>query len=203
MRTFRVFVSAITIVFAFVINSYGQLAFDVKTLMQEKSQLKFIKIAVINNLQNSNWAKVTEFGENYSFWLTNLKRTQLGDSVQSEFDFDLRTPAMLTHGKHIISKHISVIFDTTICSNIANSSDTLLTNMIVDGLKSTDVYADILQLVSSAIPMGRIFVQMFADKFILEFKRTPTPLEQLEANLLGAKAVVELHNTLVSLNIIR
>lgn len=194
MKNFRLLISTLllsTIVFT---SSYSQIKFDVKTLMDEKIQLKFVKLAVINYLQNSDWAKVVEFGENYSLWLTNLQRVNFGDSIKSEFDIQLRTPALISHGKHIMTKHISVTYDTSGCYQVANDSDTLISNLIIQVLQNTEVYSELLNLVSSSIPFGDFLFQKFISDFIAEFKRAPTPLEQLEANLLAAEVVVMLHN---------
>ncbi len=52
----------------------GQISFDVKTLMREKSDLRYIKLSVINNLENSNWASVTEVGKNIHYGYTIIRK---------------------------------------------------------------------------------------------------------------------------------
>lgn len=86
--------------------------------MEEKQQLHIIKIAVINALKQSNWARVTETREDYSLWLTNLQRSSIGNSLVSSVDLDLRTLAMISRGKHINGVHVSIEFDTTGISNV-------------------------------------------------------------------------------------
>jgi hypothetical protein len=194
LKTIRLFAIFIFLSLLFQSASYCQIAFDIKTSFKEKSMLRFVKLAVINNIQNSDWATVKEIGEDYSLWLTNFERNSIGDSIEAQFDIDVRTPAMFSQGKPITNRHIILVYDTTGCASVSNDADTLITNLIIQGFEKTNVYSEMLQLVSSSIPLGHIFFGMFADKFIKEFKRRPTALEQLESNLLGAKTVIELHN---------
>jgi len=44
------------------------------------------------------------------------------------------------------------------------------------------------------MPFIETILQNFISDFMTEFNRVPTPLEQLEANLLAAKVVVELYD---------
>ena len=150
MKFIRLFTITSIILFFITSQSFGQIAFDVKTLFQEKSQLRYVKTAVINYLQNSSWATVKEYGENYSLWITNFKRISLGDSIKSEFDIDIRTPAMISHGNHIFGEHIVVMFDTVGISKINFSSDTLITNMIVGTFESAGLYSGIMSFLSSS-----------------------------------------------------
>lgn len=172
--------------------SLAQVAFDVKTTMEEKSQLHVIKIAVINSLQQSNWATVKEVGEDYSLWLTNLRRSSSGDSITTVIDFDLRTPAMLTRGKHLDARRVSISFDTTGVSSVQASNDSLINGLLVQGLQSSGLLEEFTKLFASSIPFGSFFVNSFASKVLKELNRQPTPLESLEANLVAAKAVVAL-----------
>ncbi|PIU45426.1 MAG: hypothetical protein COS95_03515 [Ignavibacteriales bacterium CG07_land_8_20_14_0_80_59_12] len=178
--------------FLFPLLSVAQVAFDVKTTLEEKRQLHVIKIAVINALHQSNWATVKGVGENYSLWLTNLKRHSEGDSIKTEFDLDLRTPAMLSRGRHITSAHVSVLFDTTSISNVRSSNDTLINGLVVQGLESSGVLKEFSKFFSSSIPFGDLLIRPFVSKVLDELSRQPTPLESLEANLLAAQAIIQL-----------
>jgi hypothetical protein len=162
--------------------------------MEEKSQLHVIKIAVINSLQQSTWATVKEVGEDYSLWLTNLKRSSTGDSITTEIDFDLRTPAMLTRGKHLDARRVSISFDTTEVSSVQASNDSLINGLLVQGLQSSGVLEEFTKLFASSIPFGSFFVSSFTSKVLKELNRQPTPLESLEANLVAAKAIMELQH---------
>lgn len=194
MKYFRLFMIIIMISFLFCPPSYSQTSFDVKTSMKEKIQLRFIKIATITNLKNSNWARIVEFGEDYSLWLTNLERYDLGDSIKSEFNIELRTPSMINRGKLLQIRHISVIYDTSGIAQVNENDGASVTNLLVQSLQSTKIYADVVRLFTSSIPFIETILQNFVSDFMTEFNRPPTPLEQLEANLLAAKVVVELYD---------
>lgn len=180
----------------FISQTFAQISFDVKTTFDEKSELRYYKLAVINCLQNSNWSKVDEIGEDYSLWLMNLKRTAEGDSIRVEFDIDLRTPAMFTSGKHLVGKHICVIYDTVGISLVPATNEMLITDFIIRTLINSNLYYNFVSLCSVSNPFGNYFIQMFTYKFINEIKRQPTALEELESNLTSAKVIVELNNIL-------
>lgn len=173
-------------------NQFAQILFDVKTTMQEKQQLHVIKIAVINALKQSNWANVVEYREDYSLWLTNLHRYNNYNSFRTEIDLDLRTPAMLTTGKHITGLRVSVTFDTIEISNIPVSSDTLMTSFLIQGLRNSGELTEFTALLSGGNPILAYLVSSFINDVFREMKRQPTPMESYEANLLAAKAVIEL-----------
>jgi hypothetical protein len=160
--------------------------------MEEKQQLHIIKIAVINVLKQSNWARVTETREDYSLWLTNLQRYSDGNSLISEIDLDLRTPAMLTRGKHINGVHVSIEFDTSGISNVNTSNDTLMNFLLVQGLNSSGLLTEFTEIFSISDPLSGYLLSAFISDFIKEMSRQPTPLESYEANYLAAKAIVEL-----------
>jgi hypothetical protein len=200
MKNISLFTKTLLIIIILFSSSYPQIKFDVKTLMDEKIQLRFIKLAVINNLKNSNWAKIVEFGEDYSLWLTDLERYDLGDSIKSEFIIELRTPSMINRGKLLQIKHISVTYDTSGIYQVNENDDTLITNLLVQSLQSTKIYTDVIKLFTSSMPFIETIIQNFISDFIKEFNRVPTPLEQLEANLLATKVVVELYGMIQNFN---
>lgn len=170
----------------------AQISFDVKTTMEEKKQLHIIKIAVINALKQSNWSRVVEVREDYSLWLTNLQRYSNENFLISEIDLDLRTPAMITHGEHITGVHISVEFDTIGISNVHTSNDTLMNALLVKGLSNSGLLTKFSDMFSISDPLSGYIINAFISDFITEMNRQPTPFESYEANLLAAKAVVEL-----------
>jgi hypothetical protein len=173
-------------------SSLAQVKFDVKTTMDEKEQLHVIKLAVSNALRQSNWAQVAEIGEQYSLWLTSLKRSSAGDSIYTELDLDLRTPAMITRGKHISSRRVSVAFDSSSVSNVQTPNDSLMNALLVQALESSGMLQEFTKSMSSSIPFGGFFLNSFISNVLKELNRQPTPLECYEANLLAARVVIEL-----------
>jgi len=173
-------------------NQFAQILFDVKTTMEEKQQLHIIKLAVMNALSQSNWAGIAEVGENYSLWITKPHRYTDNNSFRTEIDLDLRTPAMITKGKHITGFRVSVTFDTMGISNIPVSSDTLMTSFLIQGLRNSGELAEFTALLSGGNPILAYLVSSFINDVFREMKRQPTPMESYEANLLAARAVVEL-----------
>jgi hypothetical protein len=91
--------------------SQDKLFFDVKTKMIEKIQLTHIKSAVGLLLLESNWASVTEIGENYALWLKNYHKEFDGNSVKIYLDIEIREPSAWGEGRLIDPEPIVVIFN--------------------------------------------------------------------------------------------
>jgi hypothetical protein len=183
------------------IHTFAQVKFDVKTSLSEKEEFKFIKLALINSLNQSNWATVKEIREDYSAWLTNLKRYDNGSSIITEYDLDLRTPAELSRSKEITSQHISVEFDTTGIYNVKTPNkkfktyvDTILTNLLMASIIKIKIFDEISKLLLPTSPhIAAIVIATFlANKMVKKLTKPPTPFEILESNLLAAKTMVEL-----------
>jgi hypothetical protein len=179
--------------------SAQKILFDVKTMMQEKEALHVIKVAVINALDNSKWAGTIEVGENYSLWLTNARRETVGDSMISAIDFDLRTPAMFTRGKHILSKHVEVAFNTQGLSN-EPTIDTVAMIFLNKAVEKMQIIGSITESFTTAglSPLS-FLIRPFVTGVIKELSRKPSMLETVESNLLAAQAVIVLKNTMLEL----
>jgi len=143
MKNIRLFIKALLIFVILFSSSYPQLKFDLNTFLEEKIQLRFIKISVINNLKNSNWARIVEFGEDYSLWLTNLERYVTGDSIKYEFYIELRTPTMINRGKLSQIRHITVTYDTSGTYQVNENDDSLIENLLVQSLQNTKIYTSL------------------------------------------------------------
>lgn len=143
MKNVRLFIKALLIFVILFSSSYPQLKFDLNTFLEEKIQLRFIKISVINNLKNSNWARIVEFGEDYSLWLTNLERYVTGDSIKYEFYIELRTPTMINRGKLSQIRHITVTYDTSGTYQVNENDDSLIENLLVQSLQNTKIYTSL------------------------------------------------------------
>jgi len=106
------FVALLVILLSFNLNAQGKIFFDVKTKMSEKAELSHIKIATELLLLDTDWANVTEYGEEYSLWIKNYQKSRDYNLFDVNLDIEIRTPSMWTDGRLLLSKHIEVSFAT-------------------------------------------------------------------------------------------
>lgn len=89
----------------------GYYGIDVKTTFIDKYTATGVKnghIAYMNT-KGAKWSVVKEIGEDYSFWIRNVKTIPTKDSTFIRFDLELRTPAMITDGELIEARRGYVI----------------------------------------------------------------------------------------------
>jgi hypothetical protein len=194
----RVFVKTFLYLLLIYSSALSQILVDVKTRLNEKKELHFIKIAVISAVDSSKHFRTTEVGEKFSVWLTHFKRTTIGDSVRSEFNLEFHTPAMFSEGRFLQAKHLKILFDSTGLSAQISSSDTALSKLVVQYLVTTKILNKFLQFlgVSSPLlstnPILASVIELFISKFFKKFNRRPSAFEAVEASLLATKATFEI-----------
>lgn len=177
--------------------SFSQVLIDVKTKFEEKKELHHIKIALVRSLDTTGWSRTVEVGENFSFWLKNLKRTPIDDSLQTTVDLEFRTPTMIFDGQLISAKQLSIVFDTSGLSTTASQSDTVLSNLIVQNLHKSNMLTTFLAAINISISSftGTLligyFIKPFVANFFAEISRRPSQFEAVEATLLAAKILPE------------
>lgn len=73
---------------------------DVKTSFEDKFSATGIKNGHIAymRLKGAKWCVDEETGEDYSFWIKDVRSVQGKDSTTIRFDLELRTPSFLTSG---------------------------------------------------------------------------------------------------------
>ena len=79
---------------------------DIKTALDQKEKLKLAKAGLKAYLKQSDWAEVVNLSEDYSVWLSQLRRKLKGNIIMIQMDIELRTPATLDKGKFIDKRHI-------------------------------------------------------------------------------------------------
>jgi len=103
----------------------GNYKFDVKTELIEKFANAGAKAGLKANIENSGWAEVVEFGEEYSMYIVNAERDPKSNIIHLEFDFELREPEFIIKGKLLKIKHYSIDYDIKAeWDNTANIPDT-------------------------------------------------------------------------------
>lgn len=89
----------ILLTFSTQIHAQDHIVIDVKTSVSGKVDLAPVEIGTTVCLSQSDWADVSEVGEDYSLWLKNYERIKRGKDTEAELSVELRTPAFLWSGE--------------------------------------------------------------------------------------------------------
>lgn len=95
------------------IHAQDRVAIDVKTTTGGKIDLAPVEVGTTVCLNQSDWANVSEIGEDYSLWLKSYERIKRGEDTEARLTIELRTPAFLRSGSLITSRTVTTTFRTT------------------------------------------------------------------------------------------
>ena len=89
------------------VDPTGYYKIDVKTTFFNKYTATGVKNGLIGYMRvnGSKWCIDKEVGEDYSFWINNVRSSNTGDSSIVTFDLELRTAAFVTDGDSIEARH--------------------------------------------------------------------------------------------------
>lgn len=87
-------------------TAQDQVAIDVKTPLESKTELAPAKAGAAMCLHRSEWATISEVGEDYSLWLKEYERVKDGRDTRAELTIELRSPALLRSGSLIASQQV-------------------------------------------------------------------------------------------------
>src|SRR5581483_9689706 len=128
------------------VTATAEIKFDVKTKLHERRQLRLIKLAVVQLINESNWAKVKEFGEDYSLWLKNIKRRLNGELIVLELDVEIHGPAMITEGAFIDRRHLTMTYNPSAAEKVNPDKADSLNTMVHEQLNSAGLLGALVPL---------------------------------------------------------
>ncbi|MBT3605845.1 MAG: hypothetical protein HN521_22500 [Candidatus Latescibacteria bacterium] len=180
-------------------NAQAQYQFDVKTKLSEKNNLHIIKIGLIHTINESSWASVGDIGEDYSLWLTDLRRVQKQDSMYVVIKVELRTKAMFTSGMLIHGRDVGIRYHLEKSmaytkDNAQGTSPSEKGAQIEEGVDdSAPVLRGLMSLAAGlefAVPVSlKQITSKMAKQVMREMasltKQNPSPIEMMEALLIG------------------
>lgn len=200
MKRLSLFVSlaVLAILFTSAAELSAQIRIDVKTEWREKNKLAPVKHGVLTLLEELPWASSTEFGEDYSLWLRNLRR-QLGKdgTVITTLDVEIRTPALfgsgnLLHRRKIESRYRPATLDSV--GNIAGIAESVQ--------NQKERYEEWHRLIGTAIstvlPESKGLAGPVITNALNTINAAPKSTEVYEAMLLGTKLMAVLEETLLT-----
>jgi hypothetical protein len=103
----------ILLTFSTQIHAQDHVVIDVKTSVSGKVDLAPVEIGTTVCLSQSDWADVSEVGEDYSLWLKNYERIKRGKDTEAELSVELRTPAFLRSGSLVATRTVTTTFRKT------------------------------------------------------------------------------------------
>lgn len=98
------------LLFPYQIHAQDPISIDIKTSFGGKVELAPVEVGAAICLNRSNWANVTEVGEDYSLWLKEYERIKDGRDTRAELTAELRTPAFLRSGSLVASRQVTATF---------------------------------------------------------------------------------------------
>lgn len=114
MKNKIIFFLVVTLLTSSLLVAQGKVFFDVKTKWAEKSKMTHIKTMFSYKLLNSDWANVTEVGEEYQIWLKNYRKVQDDNVFTTTIDLEIRRPKLLGEGELVEKREVKVVFVTGI-----------------------------------------------------------------------------------------
>ncbi|MFP4544109.1 MAG: hypothetical protein ACLFQU_07725 [Candidatus Kapaibacterium sp.] len=158
--------------------------FDVKTEFSEKMDVTGAKNGLMAYIDKSEWADNQETGENYSVWIKNCTREINDTKITVEFDFELRTAAMFTHGDLIKSKRIKVKYDNKDWEEEGNIN----VKKINDSLEGVVNIAELIPGLSSITN----YIELILGVLDNTMTQGETVNHKAEGTIVGAKCFYEL-----------
>lgn len=98
------------LLFPYPLHAQDPVSIDIKTSFGGKVEFAPVEVGASICLNRSEWANVTEVGEDYSLWLKEYERIKDGTDTRAELTVELRTPAFLRSGSLISSQHVTATF---------------------------------------------------------------------------------------------
>ncbi len=83
---------------------------DVKTNLWDKLNETGTKNGTICYINNSDWGKKVEIGEDYSLWIKDLSRTPEDSLIHVSINLELQEPSLLLEGYVYKKKHFEITY---------------------------------------------------------------------------------------------
>ena len=172
----------------------AQVALDVKTPWGVKEKVRYVKQGVNSAIDAVDWARRTEFGEDYSLWLRSLDRSRTDEGVVVRLSYEIRTPAFLGHGDLIASDRVEISYDPALLDSLVNSPKGTIDRE--EWLASSMLIDQVISVAGEVIPFPNALLRTALLSVARSLNRAPTDGEILEGTLLGLKVVDRVGNRL-------
>ncbi|MCX6148346.1 MAG: hypothetical protein NTW25_14015 [Candidatus Kapabacteria bacterium] len=173
---------------------------DVKTKYSDKFSETGLKNGTIMYINNTNWGKVKETGENYSLWIKDISRIESDSLTTITFNLELQEPSLAFEGKVYKKKHFVInysrdIYNDKLENNINAQSVSARYKIYAEKCKKTgEISAFINNSLIAKSPNPYTFIcSKILDMFLTEMQNEKTQqCQQFEAVICGAECFGEL-----------
>lgn len=176
----------------------AQVAIDVKSSWGVKQKVRFAKQGVTVAIDAVDWARATEFGEDYSLWLRSLeRRKEASGVVRVRLSLEIRTPTFLGRGELLSAERVEIRYDAAaLDSLIAHPASGIDPD---EWLASSTMIDQVITIAGEVLPLPNALLRTALLSVARSLNRAPTDGEILEGTLLGLKAVSLLEHRLIEL----
>ena len=200
---------AVGLIFFLYTSLIAQYIIDVKTRYEEWDDFGLIQDKVEEIIDNSNFAKTHDTGENYSLWLKNYGWLHANDSISIKLSVELCTPSLIFQGDLVNSTDIELKYHWEQMKSHTDSIDLDIFNSSIDNIPDIlalldtiapliDIWADDYNIPSGTIiPRVKPFVEIFLrdDQYSYE-----TPVDIYTSYLLAQQIFVETERMIKTTN---
>jgi hypothetical protein len=171
-------------------SAQTQYAFDVKTPLTSKYELQIVKQGILLALDESPTARVQEFREDYSLWLTEVQRYLRNDSLHVVATVELRGPAGFRRGTFFAKRKCRLRYHWSRANAYAR------THFADETLPRQDSYEQTAESIGSMMvltsgyrnPIGSLSGAMVAGAVVGlgdALSKNPSPIEVMESVYIG------------------
>jgi hypothetical protein len=176
----------------------GHYEIDVKTTWLNKYTATGLKNGHISymRLRGTAWCTDKEVGEDHSFWIKDVRSTDIGDSTVLTFNLELRTPAMVTEGTLIAGRYgYRIAYPNTMDLNMNGNADAVKVAAYVKSTLERNVKlgkgaASFVSKISGHAEIKQV-VDFLLSTFFSDAKMTRS---QVEGALVGAISFAEMRD---------
>ncbi len=153
-----------------------QVKFDIKTPLSEKKKLTIPKSGLSAYVNQSDWATVKEWREDYSLWIQDYRRIVNGDIIKIEVTLEIRGPSNFSRGDFWEREHVKATFDLSKTKDISTVEDREMYRIIEEQIKNS----------KHITSLGGEELSKIIRAFGQSLERSPAPDEVLEGMIVGA-----------------
>ena len=200
MKRFSFFIPLVALVLLFVPvgELSAQIRIDVKTGWLEKNKLATVKQGVLTLFEELPWVSSTEFGEDYSLWLKNLRRQRGTDgTVIVMMDVEIRTPALFGSGTLLHRRRIESRYFPASLDSLSTSAE--IAELVREQEATYERWHSLVgTAVSTLLPESKGMAGPVVTGVLNAINRAPKSTEMYEALLLGTQLIAGLNEMLVT-----
>jgi len=93
-----------------IVSASPKIYFDIKTGLSELADLLPAKVGIAIFLEQSEWAGIREFGEDYSLRLKNYEKRKENNLITVSLDVEIRSPSFIRTGALLKRRRMFVIY---------------------------------------------------------------------------------------------